>query len=67
MWEKRYKNEHNNNIVFNKLISCITLYHTYHLLYCKWHKGMTSNHIVINMGEKNIRINKITILYSINL
>ena len=64
---EKYKNKYNYNIVFNKLIWCITLYHTYHLLYHIWHIGMTSNHSVINVGEKNIRTNKITVLYSINL
>ena len=52
MKEQKYKNKWNNNTVLNKLIGCIKLYHTYPLLYCKWHVVMTSNHIIINVGEK---------------
>ena len=52
MWEKKYKNKQNNNVVFNKLTSCITLYQTYLLFYYKCHIMMRSNHIIKNVGAK---------------
>ena len=58
MFEKKYKNEYNYNIVFNKLISYIILCHTYPLLYGNQHIGMTSNQIIINMGEKKLYMNE---------
>ena len=43
---------------WNTLRIYITLYHTWFLLYCKWHNQMTSSHSIINMETKSNLVNK---------
>ena len=51
MWkqEKKHWSKQNDNIEFNTLRYHATLYHTYHLLYCKGHIEIISNHSNVNM------------------
>ena len=48
-WSKQ-----NDNIEFNTLKNCTTLYHTYRLLHCKGHIQITSNQSNVNVETDKI-------------
>ena len=54
MWKKKQQSKQNDNFAFNTHTFYTTLNDTYHLLQCKEHMQITSNHSTINVGKKTI-------------
>ena len=63
----KQQSKENDNFVFNTNRFCTTLYHTYPLLKCKEYIHIRNNDSRINVERKNNRVNKMTILPSIQI